>query len=225
MRTKANCYRACVLLSSGLFLLGCGSSRYASPNGEMGAVSDSLSTSAKTRRVIQTASIRVDVDEPQDFLKAVTKIVKDKKGFVQNSTVSGNSSLYLTCRVPSKDLKAILDQVGALGSEDQRVMSATDVTDQYNDLSVRLKNSKALRGRYKQLLQRAKNVQDVLSIEKELNRIQSEIESMQAQFDSLKSRVELSTLSITLRKTKILGPLGYVGYGLWYGIKVLFVIQ
>jgi hypothetical protein len=65
----------------------------------------------------------------------------------------------------------------------------------------------------------------VLAVEKELNRIQSEIETMQAQFDRLKSQLELSALSITLQRRPILGPLGYLAYGLWWSISKLFVIR
>ena len=104
-------------------------------------------------------------------------------------------------------------------------MSAADVTEQYTDLETRLRNNLALRDRLQQLLQRAKDVEDVLAIEKELNRIQSEIETMQAQFDRLKSEVELSALSINLQRKRVLGPLGYIGYGFWWGFSKLFVIR
>jgi hypothetical protein len=65
----------------------------------------------------------------------------------------------------------------------------------------------------------------VLAVEKEMNRIQSEIETMQARFDRLKSEVELSALSVDLERKRILGPLGYVGYGLWWALSKLFVIR
>lgn len=55
--------------------------------------------------------------------------------------------------------------------------------------------------------------------------MQSEIETMQARFDRLKSDVELSALSVTLRRRRILGPLGYVSYGLWWAFSKLFVIR
>ena len=65
----------------------------------------------------------------------------------------------------------------------------------------------------------------MLAIEKELNRLQSEIETMQAQVDRLESQVKSSTLSIHLRRERILGPLGYLGYGLWWTLSKLFVIR
>jgi chromosome segregation ATPase len=115
--------------------------------------------------------------------------------------------------------------VAALGEEERRSVSAADVTEQYVDLETRLRNNLALRNRLQQLLSRASDVEDVLAIEKELNRIQSEIETMQARLDRLKSAVELSALSVNLQRKHILGPLGYVGYGLWWAFSKLFVFR
>lgn len=93
------------------------------------------------------------------------------------------------------------------------------------DLTTRLTNNRALRDRLKLLLDRAKDVEDVLAIEKELTRIQSEVETMQATLDRLDSQIALSELSVTLQRRQILGPLGYVSYGLWWTISKLFVIR
>src|SRR5690606_35284806 len=75
------------------------------------------------------------------------------------------------------------------------------------DDEARLRNSIALRGRLQQLLDRANNVEEALAIEKELARIQAEIESMRARLDRMKSEVELATLSLTLERKRVLGPL------------------
>ncbi len=48
---------------------------------------------------------------------------------------------------------------------------------------------------------------------------------MQGRLDRLKSQVELSALSVTLQRDVVLGPLGYVGYGVWWALSKLFVIR
>ena len=63
------------------------------------------------------------------------------------------------------------------------------------------------------------------SWQKELNRLQSEIETMQARFDRLETDIALSTLTIDLRRKRVLGPLGYLGYGIWWVTSKLFVIH
>lgn len=210
-------------------LVACSSARMAKESAPRAMADDGASTQGsnigETRKVIRTASLRLSVDEPEACINTIKDLVKKGGGYVENSNATRDGRVYMSLRVPSKDLNSILDTVARLGSEDSRSVSASDVTDQYNDLATRLKNSKALRDRLKQLLSKARNVKDILEIEKELVRIQTDIEQMQGRFDNLKGRVELSSVSITLQKSQILGPLGYVGYGLWWVTKKLFVIR
>lgn len=177
------------------------------------------------RKLVRSGDLMVEVDSPVDTYPEVERLIKDAGGFVESSTQTGDSNVWLHCRVPAAQLDQIMDAVAKLGTEERRSVSAADVTEQYDDLETRLRNNLALRERLQQLLRRAHDVEDVLAIEKELNRIQSEIETMQARFDRLKSEVELSTLSINLRRQRILGPLGYVTYGLWWALSKLFFIR
>ena len=73
--------------------------------------------------------------------------------------------------------------------------------------------------------QGATEAEDVLAIEKEPNRVQAEVETMQGRLDRMKSQIALSSLSVTLKRELVLGPLGYAGYGLWWAISKLFVIH
>jgi len=188
------------------------------------APAPALRQTAPDRKIIRTGYLTVTVAAPATSLPDVQRIVQDAGGFLE-STHTAESRVSASCRVPAEKLDAIMDAVAALGSEESRSISASDVTEQHADLSTRLKNSLALRDRLRQLLDRAKDVKDVLAIETELTRIQSEIETMQASRDRLDSQIALSALSITLERRRILGPLGYLSYGLWWGISKLFVIR
>ena len=86
-------------------------------------------------------------------------------------------------------------------------------------------NKIVLRDRLKQLLDKASAVKDVLAIETELNRVQADIDSMEGRIRALKGQVDYATVSLSLEREPILGPLGYVCKGLWWGIEKLFVIR
>lgn len=82
-----------------------------------------------------------------------------------------------------------------------------------------------LRDRLTQLLEKAADVKDVLAIETELNRVQADIDSMEGRIKSLKGQVEYATVTLSLERKPILGPLGYLFKGLWWGVEKLFVIR
>jgi len=177
------------------------------------------------RKVIRAGELVVSVESPENASPGVERLIKEAGGYVERSTATKDSNVWLQCRVPASQLDQLMDSVASLGDEERRSLTAADVTEQYSDLETRLRNNVRLRDRLQQLLQRAKDVEDVLAIERELNRIQSDIETMQAQFDRLKSDVEMSALSIKLQRRRILGPLGYIGYGFWWAFSKLFVIR
>jgi hypothetical protein len=200
--------------------LGCASLDKAAPREATAAQGSSTD-----RKLVRTGDLLIRVASPEETSPQVERIVQDAGGYVEQSITTRDTSVWLRCRIPAAQLDQVMSAVASLGEEERRSVASTDVTDQYTDLETRLRNDLALRERLRQLLERAKDVEDVLAVEKELNRIQSEIETMQAQFDRLKSQLELSALSITLQRRPILGPLGYLAYGLWWSISKLFVIR
>ena len=113
----------------------------------------------------------------------------------------------------------------SIGKVTSRRVSSEDVTEQYVDIDARLKTMIALRDRLRALLDKADNVKDVLAIEKELGRVQGDIDSMQARLKALKGKVDLASISVTIRRRRILGPLGYLFKGAWWAVEKLFVIQ
>ncbi len=214
--------RAIVALALSALAVGCalGSSR-----DSLEAIMAEQRAGSPERKVIRSGELVVTVADPAATSSEVERLVREAGGYVEQSTAVKDARISLECRVPAAQLERIMDAIAALGSEERRSVRALDVTEQYSDLETRLRNDRALRDRLQGLLARAKDVEDVLAIEKELNRIQSEIETMQAQLDRLKSQVELSALSVTLERRRILGPLGYASYGLWWALSKLFVIR
>ena len=102
------------------------------------------------------------------------------------------------------------------------------MTGQLIDLDAKIDNLRELRTRLRKLLDRAQKVDEILSIERELNRVQSQLDSLEAREKYLSHDVAMSRLSLTLEQAEsgpILGPLGLLGAGAWWLIEKLFVIR
>lgn len=48
---------------------------------------------------------------------------------------------------------------------------------------------------------------------------------MEGLIKALKGRVDYATVTLSLNRKAILGPLGYLFKGLWWGVEKLFVIR
>lgn len=180
-------------------------------------------TEFTARKVIREGEIYFecrDVIETESFLK---NEVKNAKGYISNESANSygeRTEKRLSIRIPSDQLDGLLEkiQAHAVKIENTNIRSE-DVTEQYIDVEARLKTKKELEIRYLSLLQQAKNVDEILQIERELSNIRGEIESMQGRLNYLKDRTSLSTLNVTffVQGEKDFGFISKLGQGIKNG--------
>jgi hypothetical protein len=176
------------------------------------------------RMLIWNASLTVAVGNVSNAAAAAVARAQAAGGYVEREWNS-DDSMSLTLRVPAKSLHATVKTLEDLGEVTYRNVSSHDVTEEFVDTDARLKNLVVLRDRLRELLNKATEVKDILAIETELGRIQGELESMEARLRSLKGQVDLSEISVTFERRRVLGPLGYALKGIYWAISKLFVIQ
>jgi len=177
------------------------------------------------RMFIWKAHLSLQVWSVSNAVREVAALVERQGGFIEQKSDRGEESASVTLRVPAKTFKTALASLEVLGTVTYRNVEGEDATEQYIDVEARLKNKIVLRDRLKQLLEKATDVKDVLAIETELNRVQGDIDSMEGRIKSLKGQVEYATVTLSLERKPILGPLGYLFKGLWWGVEKLFVIR
>ena len=181
--------------------------------------------SSLDRMTVRTGEQVVVVDSPTTAGRYVEHLVQEAGGYLERSSGSSDGNVRIEGRVPAARLDGIMDSVAGLGKERRRHLTGTDVTDQYSDLEARLRSNIALRDRLQQLLGRAVTLDEVLTLEKQIARLQSDIDVLQARIDQLKSRVELASLAVSLERKHVLGPLAVVGHGVARLVGKLFVIR
>jgi hypothetical protein len=179
----------------------------------------------QNRMLIWRAWLSLEVSSVSNAVSEVTDVAKQSGGYVETLSDSGEEWANVTLRVPVASLKPAMASLESVGKVTSRRVSSEDVTEQYVDIDARLKTKIALRDRLRALLDKAQNVNDVLAIEKELSRVQADIDSMQARLKALKGKVDLASITVSIKRRRVLGPLGYVLKGAWWGIEKLFVIQ
>lgn len=177
------------------------------------------------RMLIWKAHMSIEVWSISNAVNEVAALCEREGGFIEKKIDRGETSAALTIRVPATSFNEALSSLETLGSVTYRSVEGEDVTEQFIDVEARLKNKIVLRDRLAQLLEKAAEVKDILAIETELNRVQADIDSMEGRIKSLKGQVEYATVTLNLERIPVLGPLGYLFKGLWWGIGKLFVIR
>jgi hypothetical protein len=110
--------------------------------------------------------------------------------------VSQRNDAMLVVRVPAARFEAAIESIEQAGDVLGRNVQATDVSEEFRDLEIRIRNAEAMRDRLEQLLGRANDVTAALAIERELQRLTEYIETMKGRQRFLADRISLSTITI-----------------------------
>ena len=149
------------------------------------------------RKLIKTGNITLQVQDLTEGESAIEKWCKELNGYISYSS-SDEYSAYFTVKIPSASFDKAMESVGDFGQVKNRNVSTQDVSEQYYDLKTRLETKKILQANFKQYLEKASNITDILKIERELNNVTSDIESMEGQLRRLSNQIDFSTISISL---------------------------
>ncbi len=164
-----------------------------------GAAANATSTDI-AQKLTRTAEIVFQTDDVEASKTYIETCVEQMAGLIDDENTSSESdrkSCHITARVPAERLDTFLATIerGAMRIESKSV-SQEDVTTNYIDLTTRLENKRELEKRYKTLLAKATGVNDMLSIEREMNQLRSEIESTERQLRYLDRQVTYSRCDI-----------------------------
>jgi len=177
------------------------------------------------RMMIWSADVTVEVADVDEAVQQATEMAQARGGFVQDKTQTRDERAHLKLRIPKASFQSTVDAMDSLGEVTERSVTGRDVTEEYADVQARLMNRVSLRDRLKVLLERAEKVEEVLKVEIELNRVQTEIDSMDARLRVLSGQVEFADVDLTLKRETIYGPLGLMFKGLEWTIEKLFYIR
>lgn len=155
------------------------------------------------RSIVYTGSITVQVKNVNIAAAKVTGIVTGAGGFIggdkrSSSGQDGPSDATLTLRVPADKFQSVVDQLAGLGVEEQRGINTEDVTEETVDLDARIATQQARVASGRKLLARAKSLEDLVMLEREVATRESDLASLEAKKRRLADLTALSTITVVL---------------------------
>jgi predicted small secreted protein len=162
-----------------------------------------------TRRIIRTAELSLEADEPEIVQRGVTELAERSGGFVVSSSTSRTRdddgaeliTVSVVFRVPAPVFDGTLQAVRALA---KRVagekVSGQDVTEEYVDLDARIRAQRAVEAQYLSILKDAKTIHDILEVQQKLGEIRVEIDRAEGRLRYLDNQTSLSTFTVHLAR-------------------------
>jgi len=165
-----------------------------------------------------TVFLELSVKNSDETRELLNEQIEHHNGFIVRITDNA-----ITARIPSEQMENYLAYARTLGEVRNETKTGTDITDQYRDNVIRLENLKTVRTRYLELLERAESVSDILGIERELERVNTQIDIMEGRIRHAELSVAYSNITVRFSERARPGPVGWIFYGLYQGIKWLFI--
>lgn len=159
------------------------------------------------QKIIYNGQMRIDVNDIEQAISAVENAVKSAGGYLLNSTKTENDYRYFVSydfKVPVEGLHSLVDQIEALelGIVTNQNINGRDVTEEYLDISSRLKAKRVYEERLLELFGQADKTEDLLRISNDLSRVQEEIESLEGRRNYLAYHADNSSLTVDLYQYK-----------------------
>ena len=163
-------------------------------------VDPAVAAASASQQLILTGSISVVVDDLDQAVARAGRIATANGGLVfgEQTSRSENPGSVLTLKVRPDAFTTALDDLGALGEEQDRNIGSEDVTSQVVDLDSRIATAEASVDRLRALILRAEDIDDIAVLENELLNRETTLETLRGQRRAIGDQVALATITVTL---------------------------
>ncbi len=153
------------------------------------------------KKIIKTASLNVEVKDYNTFYSSLRDKVKNLGGYIAQEEQSQSEYTIensITIKIPVDQFdNAVVLLTGNTEKINEKRINSQDVTTEVIDTKSRMEAKKQVRLRYMDLLNQARNMQEILSVQSEINGIQEQIESAAGRIQYLGHSSVFSTINLT----------------------------
>lgn len=160
-------------------------------------------TPAPKRMVFYEGSTTLRVARLAQAVDEVSKIAESMGGFVERVDRS-----RVSLRVPVDRFRESLAAVQTVGDVVDERIHASDVTEAFQDVKLRLDTAKATRERLITLLAKAENEQERLQLIRQIQRLTEQIDQMESRAQTLSRLAAMSRIVVTLQPRPTLSQRG-----------------
>jgi hypothetical protein len=174
------------------------------------------------RMLVRRGDLSEEVEDLTPPVVRTRSLTESLGGYIASES-RDERRVSVSMRVPEPKLDVALDSLSQLGTVKSRKVSSQDVTEESIDVEARITSLSTERDQLRTLLEKAVNMSDVFTLERELARVQGDIDSLEHRLDHLKNTSALAELNAEFSKKREPGPISVFFSAIGRGIGRLFV--
>jgi hypothetical protein len=145
------------------------------------------------RKVYYNGYIKQKSPTPSKVLDSAESYVKSIQGYTESRT-----SNTLVLRVPVKEFEPVFDSLKTFAKLLSKSITASDITNSFNDTELRIKIAKARIEKLKQLIAKSENDKEKLRLLKRLQEVSEELQKLDGDMQVLVSLANYSRITFTV---------------------------
>ena len=155
------------------------------------------------RDIIYTAWISVETADVAAAAAQANSIIQGLGGFTfsQDTRTQDRAYTTLTFKVRPEQFSTALERLSNVGELVEQSVNAEDVTDIVVDLNSRISTAEISVNRLREFLSQATDVEGVAELERELASRETDLERLRGQLRSLRDRVDLATITLSITES------------------------
>ncbi|HNW91095.1 MAG TPA: DUF4349 domain-containing protein [Bacteroidales bacterium] len=205
--------------------------------GESGQKEPRAESEKIPQKIIKTADISFKIEKYETARIKILDIIKRHNGYVSSENQTGDeyrTTNVMVIRVGAVDFEALVDDLLKEAIfVDYKKINAEDVTEEFVDITARLKSKKDAMMQYETILKKAYTINDILEVQQYIRTLQEEIESLEGRLKYMSNKVELSTINATFYEQGNIIPVQSESFGYklkgalswgWQGLVTFFLV-
>ena len=172
-----------------------------SPSGSAGSII--------VTKIIKTASVTLEVKDVPGSVEALKNIAAQKGGYISSTNVqkgyNDRLSGSVVIRIPQAEFENVLAGVKTIGTVKSSSTQGQDVTEEYVDIEAQKASYQNQLVQYNEIMKKAVKVSDVIEIQQQIDRVQTELNRLEGRLKYLNSRIDLSTITVSLQEPEPVG--------------------
>lgn len=171
--------------------------------GSHAGAQDHLKEPTPGEKLLLTGEVTAITDDVAGLMAAVRAHAAEVSGSIAKEDLDGDAQhryAEIMLRLPPAAMSAFIDWLSQRSVLDSRRLHVTDVTREYFDRDLAIRNLELTMGRLHDLAKRPNaELKDILAVEQEMTRVRGELERLHGEQRLLGDRVARATLIIHLR--------------------------
>jgi hypothetical protein len=166
------------------------------------------------RKIIRNATLSIWSENVERSVQVARQVAETNGGFISGSNTrtdrvkigekdEDRQIATLTVQVPAQQFDRTIDALRQLGKVESEVGTSQDVTEEFVDLSANVQNLRKTEEAIQSMLGKATQLNDVMTLTRELTQIRGQIERLEGRKRFLEKRSDLSIVTLTVQPPPI----------------------